>query len=579
MKATHISFPHLLRKFLPLFLVILVAVLFRFVWLDRIPGGVVHDELTYLLNSKAIALHWTDVTGVWNPLSVFIFHYPPGDVQAELPYFLFLPIVGLFPFSLFAAHATNAFLGVATVVVLYFLAKDFFGKETAFIAGIIAAANPWSVYINRTAYEVTPAVFFYIIGLYVLCKTKSWKIFWSFPLFLLGFYSYIGMKVIFPLVMLAGIIFVWKKNGKKFTKQYVLLFLLSVCITLGYLLLLKLQPGASRIGELFSFSDPKIIGTVDTLRKTSLTTPTNSIFDNKITICTIVLITKFFKTFSFDYLFVYGDSFFSLWHHGLFYYLDAVFLFIGTIATFVLSKRVFYFLLSLILIGTIPQLVHASDVNNFTPHIALIFPFMILFISAGIWAAIKKFHHTHFFGLGIGVIVVLYAILIGNFAHIYFFQSPIENGYFGFSDRIVARYAQIASQHTKVIIYAHQPVTFAERYLFYSNAGSVSPQQMKAVKARGDVTVGNVTISSCKSGDYVKMEETVVVDYICEQANPSHHLTVPQLIDGGEAYGIYNDNLCHVYPLQSFPSQLRIDDISLDLLTAPSFCSKFITSH
>jgi len=87
-----------------------LAAILRFLWLDKIPVGIGGDELTYVFNAKAIFLTGSDISGTWNPLSAFIFHYPAYTTpQAELPYFLLTPIVGFLQFSLFNARVTFAF--------------------------------------------------------------------------------------------------------------------------------------------------------------------------------------------------------------------------------------------------------------------------------------------------------------------------------------------------------------------------------------------------------------------------------------------------------------------------------------
>jgi 4-amino-4-deoxy-L-arabinose transferase-like glycosyltransferase len=579
MKKISSRFDFSLNTWSSLLLIIIVASLFRFLWLDRIPVGVVHDELNYLLQAKSIATTGTDLTHSWNPLSIFFFQYPPGTVQAELPYLLFVPIVGLFPFSLLAAHATNALLGVATAIVLYFLGKELFGKEAGFIAGLVASVNPWFVYINRTAYEVTPAVFFFLLGLYVLIKAKQWYILWSFPLFLLGFYSYIGTKIIFPFIIIAGAIFAWKQHGKKFTRQYITLCLLALGLVAGYILFLKLQPGNSRMGELFSFSNPAITQRVDALRKATLVGTGGSIFDNKITIGITILVTKFFKIFSFDYLFVYGDNFFSMWHHGLFYFVDAIFLAIGVVASFLRSKKTFFFLLVLLFLGTIPQVIHGNDVNNFTPHIAFIFPWMLLFIALGIWASMQSFKRKIFKNLAVSIISIVYIFSVGNFFHVYFFQNPIENGYFGLADRILVRYVNSVPKNVHITVYSHLPIVSFERYLFYTNTTTINPEKIKHALTTGELTIGNITLRSCIPGNMIPTTGTAIIDYMCEKSNPPHRLTIPQLADGGEAYGIYNDYLCSTYQLQSYPSHLHIQDFAIESLPVSTFCQTFIISY
>ncbi len=567
-------------KWYALLSIIIIASLFRIILLDRIPAGVVQDELTYLLNAKAIFLTGTDITGTWNPLSIFIFHYPPGNIQAELPYFLFAPLLGIFPFSLFTAHLTNALFGIATVVVIYFLTKELYGESVAFIAGLVASVNPWMVYISRTAYEVVPAVFFYLLGIYVLYKTKKWKIFYSLPIFLLGFYSYIGMKIIFPLVIIATSIFSWYKNNKKNSIQYIFLCSAALLIVAIYFGFLALQPSSSRIGELFSFSDPKITQQVDAFRKSSLHSPLIGVFDNKLTIGLIVLVQKFFLAFSFSYLFLYGDSFFSLWHHGLFYYIDVVFLIAGMIGAFVNSKRNFLFIISTIIIGIIPQLAHSNDVNNFTPHIAFIFPFFCMLIGYGIWSIITSVkNHSTKKVIGV-VIALLYIVMIGNFIQIYFFQSPIESGYFGFADRVAVQYVHLAaSNNEKVYVYAYHPKTFFQRYLFYTNTTAVSYKKMQDALQFDQLSLGPVTINPCKNIDVNKVQGIVIMDALCGNKNSSPHLTVPQLIDGGEVYGIYNDKLCTPFVTRQFPSDLSLGDLTVESFAPETFCNTFITRY
>src|SRR5678810_462193 len=108
------------RKFFPnpyFFLALILGASLRLFFLDRIPMGISGDELAYLFTAKIISITGHDITQLWNPLSAFIFQYPPHQLpQAELPYFLslyyWLPVV---PFSLFFSRLPGVLLSIGIV--------------------------------------------------------------------------------------------------------------------------------------------------------------------------------------------------------------------------------------------------------------------------------------------------------------------------------------------------------------------------------------------------------------------------------------------------------------------------------
>ena len=80
------------RKYLLFFLLVLITILPRFIFLDRVPEAVNNDELHYALNAKSFALTGKDTTGKITPLDILLFKYPGNEmIQAELPYFLEMP--------------------------------------------------------------------------------------------------------------------------------------------------------------------------------------------------------------------------------------------------------------------------------------------------------------------------------------------------------------------------------------------------------------------------------------------------------------------------------------------------------
>src|SRR3990167_4018136 len=119
----------LLRNYWPVILVILLEISLRFIWLDKIPNAIGGDEIVYILNSKSLFLTGSDIFGTWSPLQGLLFQYPHGETQAELPYLLNSIAMGILPSNLFAAHVTNAFLGILLVVFVFLVVRELLGSK------------------------------------------------------------------------------------------------------------------------------------------------------------------------------------------------------------------------------------------------------------------------------------------------------------------------------------------------------------------------------------------------------------------------------------------------------------------
>lgn len=324
-----------------LIVIILVAVFLRLWYLDIIPTGISDDELIYVLNAKAVFLTGKDLTGTWSPFSLT--PIPSEFPVAEIPYLIIAPIIGLLPFSLFMARFPYAVISTLLVALLYLITAKLVGKKEALIVSIVAAFNPWSIFFGRTAYEAPMAIFFYLLAFYLLIILKRWKILFVFiPLFI-GFYSYIGTKLIFLPYAFLIILYSWYViHEKKYMRQYAALFIFCIVLFLFFVSSLSSQNTGSRISELSTPGMPIISNTVNQERKLSIRTPLTNIFSNKIVIWGKDSIDKYLRVFSTDYLFLHGEgrSTYSLWYHGYFYYLDLLFLLIGFGFLFTQKRKV-----------------------------------------------------------------------------------------------------------------------------------------------------------------------------------------------------------------------------------------------
>ena len=572
-----------LLNYLPLILIIVLAFLLRFVWIDKVPNAIGGDELTYVINAKAITISGTDISGTWNPLTGFIFQYPAYTLpQAELPYFLIAPFVGLMGFSLFSVRIIFVLLSVLTVLLTYLIAKALFDKNAGIAAAFIAAINPWSIYIGRTAYESTPAAFFFLLSFYMLLVLKGRRILLTIPILFLAFYSYVATKVVFiPFVLLVVFYSYFFVNKKKYLREY--LIVLASCLVLFAFFTISVYTtsGPSRTHELISINDPSIVKQVNDIRKVSIKNPFTSLFENKFTIFGRIILIKLFKSFAFDYLFVFGDNFYSILRHGMFYVLDAFFLILGFASIYAQKKRTFFLLFFLSLFGVFPQLIYSVSTDNFSIHQTLTFAIFPIVIGVGIYEILNLIKNKTYFYSSLFVVGALYLFLILNFLNIYFYQFPLQ-GYFDFHVRVLSKYISVANDAKKdVIVYSPSTQDIFKKYLFYTNNYNKNTYlQVRKIYKSNNFKFKNVTFSGCdRTIDPSKKNAIVVYNFNCG-ALPfeTKHIAIPRLSDGGQSYEIFNDSVCSKFHLSGYPQNISINDFAIEGQSAQKFCETFITS-
>lgn len=560
----------LLNPSLFLVAITILASVLRLLFLNIIPAAIGGDELTYILTSKAMYLYGSDITHTWNPLSIFIFQYPQGTMQAELPYFLNFPVVGFFPFSLFAARISTALFSIAIIPLMYFIAlKLFKNTNTALFAAFLAAVNPWMIYIGRTAYEQSPATFFFLLAFLVIISAKGKVLLWAIPALVLAFYSYIGTKVFFlPFVVVSVWYSYYVLNNKKYRREFLAILGVSVLLVFFFAISIMFKSEGNRTGDLILPNTPQIGSKVDLIRRASIVNPITNLFENKYTEFVRILVTKFYKSTSPDYLFVSGDQFSSIARHGLFYVIDFVFLLVGAFCILSKNRKLAVLLFLLFAISLIPQLLYRVSIDNFTPHILFLFPVFILVMSFGITQAIEHFKKRA--RVASILLVGAYLVLLVNFMQIYVFQFPLQD-FFDFGSRNLAAYAVRASKNSDVIVYSTNSSEYAKKYQFYTN-------QIKNL-TNGPYIFDKVVFATCpnKPIDY-KDGKVHVLDINCgiNTSKQKAFISLANLKDGGATFKIIGDKICDSSPLHAYPNGISLHSLSIEKLSNDDFCKTFV---
>ncbi len=558
--------------------ILILAAAFRFVLLDSVPTAITGDELIYPTTARSMALTGHDITGRWNPLSVFAFRYPPGELQAELPYFIHLIADSYLPFSLFAYRYAFALMSIGIVAIMYLIAKKLFGTSAAIFTGLLAAINPWLIVMGRTGYESTPATFFYLLGLYIVI-TNPEKLLYAFPLFILGFYSYIGTKILFiPFIILALI--VSKLVNKKLSSRSVLIMCILAVVFVGFFMSQLKLSGQSRLSDILLPTSPEFAKQVDSIRKISIPSPLLSLMVNKATLFGEHLLHKLFRIFSASYLFADGDNFFLQARHSFFYPVEGIVIILGFGALFASNLSMFIVLLGFIMLGALPHVIHRTE-SDFSGHLALMFPFIIFILGYGL-----SFIYTHTAKVQRHVVLliyfVVYALSVGNFILVYFYQLPLQ-GAGDFHMRTLSKYLNLARTKEKpVIVYSTQGSDIFKKYLVYADRITPETIQVLSIPMKPDspITFDGITFTSCDNSiDPASSSAVHIVSSLCgfPAKQTTTYTKLSRLSDGGTIFDIYNNDVCNRDTLSTYPHGITLKDFAVESMSAETFCRIFIS--
>jgi 4-amino-4-deoxy-L-arabinose transferase-like glycosyltransferase len=226
-------------KSLLLFIFIaIIGFLLRSVALNWVPSGFFCDEASIGYNAYSILNTGKDEHGVSFP----IFFQSFGDYRPPLVVYSTIPFVNLLGLNEVATRLPSALYGLITIIAMFFIGKEIspnksssFGLLTAFITSTM----PWLIHYNRTGFEFTIYVTFFVITILLLLKTLRNKLF-IMPAFIaaaLTLYTYQPAKLLVPLLLL-GFLFIYRKpylsHKKDMISGLLVFFILSIPLILSF---------------------------------------------------------------------------------------------------------------------------------------------------------------------------------------------------------------------------------------------------------------------------------------------------------------------------------------------------------
>jgi 4-amino-4-deoxy-L-arabinose transferase-like glycosyltransferase len=190
------------RPILPFILVVISALVLRLVWIDV--SEFQHDE-AYLSLLALDALDMRQFPLLGMPSSVGIPNAPASLWLTIIPYAL--------GGDALVATAFVALLNAGGVVLLYLLARRWFGWQGAFAAGMIYAVSPWAVIYSRKIWAQNMHTPFILLALLLgdigFREGRRWAQVLALPVLVFGLQMHYAAWTLLPIVMW------WLWTGRK----------------------------------------------------------------------------------------------------------------------------------------------------------------------------------------------------------------------------------------------------------------------------------------------------------------------------------------------------------------------------
>lgn len=184
-----------------------------------------------------------------------------GDFFLGPIYYYFIsPFLWIFRFDPVGPAVMIALIGIATVLLIYITAKEFFGKTAAIMASSLYAVSPLVISYSRSSWNPNPMPFVSLLTLfltYQAIKNPSWKLFISIGL-LLGISLQLHYLATFLIVITGAFILIGSLYQEKVIKLKSLLrrylqILLGFLIGFSPFLIFELRHGFPNTKTIISF--------------------------------------------------------------------------------------------------------------------------------------------------------------------------------------------------------------------------------------------------------------------------------------------------------------------------------------
>ena len=196
-------------------LIIGLAALLRLAFITGSPPSLYWEEAALGYDAYSILKTGKDFHGHPFPLVAFESF---GDWKPSGYFYILVPFIALFGLNETAVRLPSALAGIATVGLVYLIAKQISKREpVALWSALMLAIMPWHIQFSRAGFEVNMATGFLTWGVYLFLRgrTKPFYLLGAMGAMVASMYTYHGLRLLAPLVSLLMIISSWRQYQKE----------------------------------------------------------------------------------------------------------------------------------------------------------------------------------------------------------------------------------------------------------------------------------------------------------------------------------------------------------------------------
>lgn len=354
-----------LKNLLLLGIIVFLAFILRFYKVTDVPPSLNWDEVSIAYNAYSIMRTGQDEWGQSFPVHFKAY----GEYKLPAQIYASIPGIYLFGLNELGVRITPVIYGTLTVLLIFFLARQLFKSDlVGLLSTFLLAISPWHIQLTRASFESSFAVFWLVLGVWILIKgfeDKKWLILSMIPL-AISIYTYNSARVFVPMFLVA-LLWGYRKEFLKWKKHLLLALLLLGVLLLPLVPFTLSQDRNSRYKLVSVTDDPGLVPRINERRSLSqLPDPLPRLIHNKVTYISYYLTYNYLSHFTPDFLFIKGAP--HKQHHvqgvGQMYLFQLPLLFIGLYYLFKEKSKFRFLLSSWILLGFIP----VSVTNDSIPH-------------------------------------------------------------------------------------------------------------------------------------------------------------------------------------------------------------------
>jgi len=254
-----------MRSYVFVSIIFILGLLLRFVNLSSVPPSLSHDEAAIGYNAYSIVETGKDEYG--NPFPMLFRSFD----DYKLPGYIYVTAfsMSIFGINEFAVRFPSAFFGSLTVLVMYFVVKEFlktfrreeadsWGKYLPLIAMFMLSISPWHINFSRAGFEANASFFFMAMTLYFLFLSRRsvWFLVLAAAFSIVSVYFYYTARIVLPIILITFLAI----NRKIYLRN---IKALTVSAIVGALLIIPILPfmfstGLSRVNQVSIFNDKSL---------------------------------------------------------------------------------------------------------------------------------------------------------------------------------------------------------------------------------------------------------------------------------------------------------------------------------